>query len=133
MVFFILYLYYIKTSVLTVISRHIFTNNLFYCLEWPTRHVIFTSIVSNLIHLSTHPPPPPSSESTPRMSRKRLSHPHNDTNTHTPCLPFIAPTDMASALALNASRQEPNNPCTSLCRGWGKQFQQTHTHRVFHA
>jgi hypothetical protein len=55
--------YYIKALVFRVISRHILTNNPFYCLKWPTRHILFKSIVSN-----------PNRLSTPRSQRIRAPH-----------------------------------------------------------
>jgi hypothetical protein len=65
--------------------------------------------------------------------RERLSHPHNDTNSRTPCLPFIATTAVESGPLPNAPRQEPNNPCTSLRRGWGKCFSRpTHVTSSMH-
>jgi hypothetical protein len=124
-----LYLYY-KAQVSTVIPRHIFTNNPFYCLKWPTTHILFTSITSNPIRIST---PRSQRIHTPRTSRERLSYPHNDTIPHTPCLLFIAMADTKSGPMPNAPHQESNNPCTSPRRERGKRFSQTHTRRVLHA
>jgi hypothetical protein len=95
-------------------SSHVifFTNNPFYYLKLSTRHILFTSIASNPIRLFT---PRPQRINAPHGC-ERLSHSHNNTNPHTPCLSFIAAKDMASGSTPNALRQESKNPCTPHLR-----------------